>query len=368
MEKQRKWWWPLLKVLLTVVVLLAVGRQFYRDLQRPDLWQRPPQVGWLLLCAALYLSGLLFSAIFWQRLLAGAGQKPPWFAAMRAYYIGHLGKYLPGKAWGLLLRAGLVHGHGVRISVAAVTITYEVLTTMAAGMVLAVVLFAVLAPDTAATLDWNVLHELYLQQAVPEAVRDRRVLVVVALVLLAPLGFVITPRIYNRLLKRLARPFRKRDSTPLPRVTWGALAEGLALTMVGWLLLGASLWAVLQAVLPEPLPANAPTLGLLTAYLTTAYVAGFLVLFAPGGLGVREFLLTLFLVPGLTEHCNGNEAEARGFAVLAVLLLRLVWTAAELLLSAVLYAVPLGLAAVRRTAPAEPSLNEQERTQGKDFP
>ena len=66
------------------------------------------------------------------------------------------------------------------------------------------------------------------------------------------------------------------------------------------------------------------TLGLYTAYLATAYVAGFLVLVVPGGLGVREFFLTLFLVPELAPCVVGTRGAARAAVVLAVLLLRLV--------------------------------------------
>ena len=45
--------------------------------------------------------------MFWYRLLRQLGQRPTALAAVRAYYIGHLGKYLPGKACALLLRATL---------------------------------------------------------------------------------------------------------------------------------------------------------------------------------------------------------------------------------------------------------------------
>jgi uncharacterized membrane protein YbhN (UPF0104 family) len=340
MRERWKWLWPTLKVVLTVAILVAVGRQFYRDLHRPDLWQRSLHPGWLLLAAALYPLGLGFSAFYWQRLLRLEGQRPSAWAAVRAYYIGHLGKYLPGKAWALLLRAGLVRSQGVRLGVAAITSTYEVLTTMAAGMLLALVLFALLAPDTSAGLDWAVLEQLYTQQVAPEVVLDRQVLVLLALVLLAPLGVAIAPPVFNRLLHRLARPFRRQDSAPLPRLSGRALLEGLALTPAGWLLLGVSLWAVLQAVMPEPLPWRWDTMGLLAAYLATAYVAGFLIIVVPGGLGVREFLLTLFLVPLLIQQSTGSAEDARASAVLAVLVLRLVWTVAEVLLAGVLYLLP----------------------------
>ena len=46
--------WPVIKWLLTVAILLAIGRHVYRDLHNnPELWDTPLDFGWLA------LSGLL---------------------------------------------------------------------------------------------------------------------------------------------------------------------------------------------------------------------------------------------------------------------------------------------------------------------
>jgi uncharacterized membrane protein YbhN (UPF0104 family) len=80
-----------------------------------------------------------------------------------------------------------------------------------------------------------------------------------------------------------------------------------------------------------------PTLGRLSAAMGLSYVIGFVILVAPGGLGVREFFLTLFLTPELASLPGMDPAAARGTAVLAVLVLRLVWTASELIVAALVY-------------------------------
>src|SRR5258707_1302400 len=87
--------WPLLKAVLAVAILVAIGRQFVRDLSRPELWQRSLHPGWLVLSAAFYLLGLGFSALYWYRLLAALGQRPSLLRTLRAHYIGQMGKYLP---------------------------------------------------------------------------------------------------------------------------------------------------------------------------------------------------------------------------------------------------------------------------------
>ena len=107
--------------------------------------------------------------------------------------------------------------------------------------------------------------------------------------------------------------------------------QGLVHGVCGWFLLGVSLGLAIQAVAPQP-PAITPS-----AYLddlgsiALAYTAGFFVLVAPGGLGVRELILQYALTPRFAPELAPAQA-----AVIAVVL-RLTWTIAELLFIAVLY-------------------------------
>jgi uncharacterized membrane protein YbhN (UPF0104 family) len=105
------------------------------------------------------------------------------------------------------------------------------------------------------------------------------------------------------------------------------LAIGWPLAIVGWLLLGLSLWATLRGLGLNGLE----PLGLLPLYVAAvslATVAGFLSLI-PGGALVREFVLLelLVLLPGVDPAT----------ALLGAVLLRLIWLVAELLISGILY-------------------------------
>src|SRR5438093_455855 len=219
--------WPAAKALLALAIIIGVAWQFAKVLRNPDLERRPlhPRFEWLIGSAVLYLLGLGLSAVYWYWLLRSLGEKPPLLATIRAYYIGHLGKYVPGKVWALVLRTAFLQGTGVRTGVAAMTATYETLVTMAAGALLAAVLFAI--------------HPLGLTQARW------------ALGLLGLAGIPVLPAVFNRIVRRLTRPFLEADAAPLPALRMTTLFGGLALTAVGWLLQGASLAAMLQALLPE---------------------------------------------------------------------------------------------------------------------
>jgi uncharacterized membrane protein YbhN (UPF0104 family) len=345
--------WPAIKVFFTIAVVVAVGRRFALDLQTAegyDLWQHSPHPAWLALSGLLYICALGCCNFFWYRLLRSLGLRPPGLAVIRAYYVGLMGKYLPGKAWALVARAALARAAGIRPAITGVTAIYEVLTTMSVGALLAAVFFAVQAPDTFPITDWSALRHI-LTERIPDAgAGDRKVLVFIALFLLALVGIPVLPFIYNKLahhlrsLKNLAakQVDADADHSPLPQMRLAMLSQGIIIGCVNWLLMGASLWATLQALHPvAQMPTVREWCGL-SALMALAYVAGFVILIIPSGLGVREFFLRLLLVPELSRQWDTSESSVLPTAVLAVVLLRLVWTAAELVTVSIVYWFPDG--------------------------
>ena len=85
----------------------------------------------------IYLLGLLPAGLYWHYVLKVLGQDVRLANTLRAYYIGHLGKYVPGKAMVVILRTGMVRGHRVDTAVAAASVFFETLTMMAVGAFLA---------------------------------------------------------------------------------------------------------------------------------------------------------------------------------------------------------------------------------------
>jgi hypothetical protein len=209
---------------------------------------------------------------------------------------------------------------------------------MASGVLLAAILFALLARPSHSSMDFDLIWRILQLQAEEQRPLGARISVALALLLLVPVLLPILPPVFNRVVHHMSLPFRQKD-TPAPTIPWLSLLEGLILTAGGWLLLGASFGLVLAAGHDLPLgePGSLAFLGQLPAIMGVAYVAGFVILLTPGGLGVREFMLTLFLTPELETLLRLPHDEARALAVQAVIILRLVWTAAELAMAAVVY-------------------------------
>lgn len=334
---------PWQKLLITTVVLAAVGWRLGPDLANPELWRHAFEPGWLVLCGVLYVLGLGCAVAFWYRLLRGLDQHPPVPAAIRSYFLGLLGKYVPGKAWALLLRAGLVRGPRTRLSVATMTAFYEVLTTMASGSLLAAIVFATLLQTPSTGVRWHLRTFLFEKHPPDNAVPEPWSLLVLALVLLAILGVPLLPPVFNWIVGHMASLRRvvahDNEQTGLPRLRLRFLGEGLLITAGCWFLWGLSLWAAVRAMLGTAEPWTWQLWLRYTAIVGVAYVSGFVILIVPSGLGIREFLLVLLLVPELTPMVPAGGA-VRPTVVLVVLLLRVVWTVAELVAAAAVYGLP----------------------------
>ena len=80
--------------------------------------------------------------LYWHRLLRVLGQRPRLLETLRAYYAGHLGKYVPGKAMVVVIRTALLHRVQVDPAIAAVSVFAETLTMMTVGALLAALIIS----------------------------------------------------------------------------------------------------------------------------------------------------------------------------------------------------------------------------------
>lgn len=339
MHPTRRRWWPVVKAALSVVVLFFIGRRFALDLHQPELYQEPVAVRWLVVSAGLYLVGLTMACAFWGWLLGQLGPTPAVLPLARAYFVGQLGKYVPGKAFALVMRAAMARQAGVTPGLAGMTAFYEVLTTMGSGVLVASGIYLVLAwqePTFDAGVSWGHAWRALVRLQPPEDGFSAGALLVLALLLCGLILWPTTPVLFNRLAKRLSTPFRD-PARELPRLRWAHLGMGLFLGAIGWAFMGTGTACALHAVADAGLPWTAANVAQVTGILAIGYVAGFIILIAPGGLGVRELFLTWLLTPAIAQAHDLTPALARGKVVLVVLLLRVSWTVAEVLLAGVVW-------------------------------
>jgi uncharacterized membrane protein YbhN (UPF0104 family) len=284
-----------IKSAVAVLVLWYLGRHVTRTWR--DLHSHGESIhidaAWIAVAGALYLAGLTACGMVYARVMA-AGQTPVGTAAaVRAYLISQLGKYVPGKAMVVVMRVGLSTPYGARPAIAALATFYETLTMMAAGALVGALGFA-LGPRPVQWIPLGASAGL-------------------AALLLA----VVLPAVFPRVAALMTMPFPGVGPDSLPSLSYRLLGMGLLWSLAGWVLLGLSQVAVVRAMSPDGVP---PSLWpVVTAGVALATVAGFVVVIMPGGLGVREAVLMASLAP----------AVGQDRAVVSALALRLTWVAAE---------------------------------------
>ena len=231
---------------------------------QPLDWEVGP--GWLLLSAVVVWLMYALLIVAWRTMLASWGQHLDGWSAARIWTVSSLGKYLPGKVWAVAGMALMSQRAG--IAPWAATGSAVVLQVLAIGSGAAVA---------------GLTGRRALETAHPGAGVVLAVLVVGAVVGVA---LLLWPPFLERLL-RLAAPGADPHGAP----TGFGLGFGVAANLVAWLGYGVALWLLARGLLPSI--GLAP--GLAIAVFTASYLAGFLALFAPGGLGVREGLFILML-------------------------------------------------------------------------
>jgi len=311
-----------LKLLFALLIIGAVGRYFAKLMESPEWSARDVyfDIPYLLLSGLLYLGAHTIWGTFFFQLLRFEGAAVSWPIALRAYFVSQLGKYVPGKAWVILMRIGLLRPQKVPAAIVAVCGTYETLTTMAAGAVLGVCLFPWLGLSELGALDGNARVQFAFGSW--EWV-----------MLLAVAALPISLGILNRRITKNIQARRGPDAVPLPSPSLMLLLRGLLQAMLGWALLGLSLWCMVNAVLPLPL--RGEVFAEAVAAVAVSYVAGFLAFLIPGGLGVRELILQRVLMAQLVAI----SAAAQPLSALIAITLRLVWTLFEVLVSVGWYAL-----------------------------
>lgn len=295
------------KRLLPWLVLLVLAWGLRRTVAGAweDLRTHPvtPHFGWLALAGLLYAIGVFPSACYYHYVLRRFGQMPGLAETVRAFYISHLGKYVPGKAWSVALRTGLIRGDAVGIVPATSGTFVEVLSMVGSGAAFSALTLASRWPE----------HWLLTLSSAAVAVAS------VA---------VVSPPLLNHTLRWILK--RRGETAVLPwRHRWSTLAIGWLAMIPAWLLLGLSLGATLCGLgATVSLPGD---IVLLVAAVCLAGSLGFASLL-PAGAGVRELLLLEMLEP----HYGAGPAVASAVA------LRLAWISSEVATSVILYTMVSG--------------------------
>lgn len=331
-------YWPVLKWLLFALVIVFVGRKAWDLWRTGDVSSVTIRWPWLVAAAVWYAVGWFPSVFFWHRLIRRVQGTCSRRDVAHAFFAGHLGKYVPGKASVLLIRAGILGDKGCRPGLAALTSTYETLVCMGVGAAVGLTLAPIVWPRS-------------VRERLPGAVQpafDHPLAFALSVVALCVVLVPVVTRLLVWITHKLTHKAAANDAGAVRfKLNATFLLRWCFLFVTTWLLHGLSLGCTLRAV------------GVATSWsdwltwtgdVSSASFLGFLAIFAPGGLGVREGVLIGLL--------NGQPGISQSQAVAATVLLRAAWLVAEIVAT-----FALGMLARRvnhdqtpdnSTAPAQP--------------
>ena len=228
-----------------------------------------PRWGVLTLSCVVLAAGYAASGWIWGRMVRDLGGPDLGIAdAVRIYMVSNLGRYVPGKLWQIAGMALLARARGVSPPVATAAAVIGQAVALAGATLVG--LLVVLSGST-------VLQEWTVPMVAAAG---------------AVIALVTVPALFRPLVRLWLRLVPGDAPAEVPV---GAL-EGLrwlSLYTLNWAGYALAFWLLVRGFFPTG------ALLLVGPAFAAAYVLGYLALFAPAGLGVREGFLVAFLSPTL---------------------------------------------------------------------
>ncbi|MBF8192323.1 flippase-like domain-containing protein [Nonomuraea sp. K274] len=203
---------------------------------------------------AAVVAALLGAMLTWRTLLADLGSSLPLRPAAKVFFVGQLGKYIPGAVWPVLAQMEMGRDLGVPRSRSAAAFFLMMPIQLATGLLVTLV-----------TLGWD---------------RYGWLLLFIPLLLV-----LLEPKVINGLIGYVLRRLKRE---PLERpLTRRGMLTALAWALAGWACYGVHLYFV------------APQGGLLFAVgaFAVSWCLGIMTFVVPAGAGVREIAMVAVLAP-----------------------------------------------------------------------
>ena len=301
---------------ITVAIFVWICRPIVRHWEqvKDGLWET--SWGWLILASLMFSIFLfVFRSLSWRRILIGFGHRIPVSASTRIWSTSELARYLPGAIWQVVGRMYLVRPYGVSGSVCSASQVLELVIFLLANILLAV-----------GCLTWLGIKTFH---GLP------RMWLFAVMGLIPVLIFLMHPKVFYPLLNRVMRRLGKEPVAR--RMRFRELCGLLLWAVLGLVWQSLAIWLVVHQ---PPFKLQFTKWWVVAGAYSLAWCAGFLAVWAPGGIGVREAVFVAAMELSLPAPVRARLADPGlrlGFLALLSVLLRLWATAGELILATLAY-------------------------------
>ncbi|MBT5706490.1 MAG: hypothetical protein HOI66_09230, partial [Verrucomicrobia bacterium] len=289
--------------LLTIILLIAAAFYCYKSIQSD--WDQVVRLIRLqsvaTLATTLTIASIGFSLAgiglcFIYRGLSGKADFS-WTRLTGTYFVANIFRYVPGK---VATAVYLVQASGAAKIPLSQSAILMVSTSLVTGACCGLIIGYVLSDSTAKS----------------------------ALILLAILGgsIIFTPYIFRFVAKLLKKRFAGKFSLKPNSIIYRDLGIGVSIILCSWLIVGLSL-ATIVATSAE---LDSTTLIICILLYPASFSAGFLVVTAPAGIGVREAIIVTVLTQCIDWHGAPESSQAMSMSL--ALIHRFLVTVSDLLL------------------------------------
>jgi glycosyltransferase 2 family protein len=254
-------------ILVSVAVVRFVSRE-WRQISAVAGHLTPDWVG-LLAASLCVVAGYAVLIAAWRMLLATWHSPLGFRDSARIWFVSSLGKYIPGKLWSVGAMAVLAKEAGASPVAATGSAVIMQLVNIAAGFVVIAVAGA---------------GDLFIAYPV---LRSAAWITLAA----SALGLALGPRLLAWGV-RTATTMVRRPAIALPDVPRRTLLVVFGANVAAWVAYGLGFGLFWSALLGRGGGVSVAALAVYTA----SYLLGFLAIFAPGGIGVREAVLAGLLI------------------------------------------------------------------------
>ncbi|HEX2574948.1 MAG TPA: lysylphosphatidylglycerol synthase transmembrane domain-containing protein [Aquihabitans sp.] len=249
-----------LGLLLGGAAMVYVVRRLARDWPDASDALADADLAWVAVAVVTAVAAMTSIGWGWRHVLRLLGVRAPVGRVIAWYYVGELGKYVPGGVWPVLGRGELARRGGVPRTRAYASVALSL------GLLYLAALFV-----SAGFL--------------PFALSGGGFNVWMLFLLALPVGVVLLHHaVLERLLALIGRLTRRTIAFDVPR--WKDSLALVARYVPTWILVGTATWAIARSLTPD---ASYPRVMFATVL---SWTAGFLAVPVPAGAGIREAVLT----------------------------------------------------------------------------
>lgn len=249
-------------LVISILFMLVLLLNQWNEIQSLDI---KVQSGFLLLSLVLLIPVFFLDAFGWYLILRAMGHKPPLLPCIRVWMVSSITRYLPGGIWAYASRASMSNDLGIDLRSSIISLYIETVLLIVSSFIAG--LPALLSIAHLSGKSW------------------------IPIVAVPVLGLLLHPRVFSIFRFLPGKTGHKLSSLTLlaPERTFALYIYYISF----WILFAGVFLCFTLAIYPTPMN-NWLTIG---SSIALGFLLGFIIIFFPGGIGIRESAIYVLLLP-----------------------------------------------------------------------